>query len=186
MPDTEQIWMDYQAKLSGFINANVKDKAAADDILQEVFLKIHSKIETINDDDKIQSWIFQIAKNTIVDSYRKQRFTEALPDCLTSEEANDSDEIRKEVAGWIVPMIDRLSETYREALIMSEVQGLSQKEIAEELGLSLSGAKSRVQRGRGMVKDMLLQCCHFEFDRTGRLIDYSDRVECCSTCSKEC
>ena len=185
MPDTEQIWMDYQAKLSGFIHSNVKDKFAADDILQDVFLKIHNKIDTIKDDDRIQSWIFRVAKNAIVDHYRKARFTDELPDNLTSVEHDESDEVRKEVASWIVPFIEKLPEKYRQAVLMSEVQGLPQKEIAEELGISLSGAKSRIQRGRAMVKDILLDCCHLEFDRTGRIIDYSERVECCSNCSNE-
>ena len=108
-----------------------------------------------------------------------------LPDNLTSVEHDESDEVRKEVASWIVPFIEKLPEKYRQAVLMSEVQGLPQKEIAEELGISLSGAKSRIQRGRAMVKDILLDCCHLEFDRTGRIIDYSERVECCSNCSNE-
>jgi RNA polymerase sigma-70 factor (ECF subfamily) len=74
-------------------------------------------------------------------------------------------------------MVDELPESYRQALILTDYQGMSQKQLAESLGMSLSGAKSRVQRARDKLRDMLLSCCHFEFDRRGRIVDYYQR--CC-------
>jgi hypothetical protein len=76
-------------------------------------------------------------------------------------------------------LIDQLPEPYRQALILTEYQGLSQKQLAERIGISLSGAKSRVQRAREKLRDMLLRCCHFEFDRRGHIVDYYQRCCCC-------
>ena len=77
-------------------------------------------------------------------------------------------------------LIDELPEPYRQALILTEYQGLSQKQLAENLGIWLSGAKSRVQRARGKLREILLRCCHFEFDRRGHIMDYYERCCCCN------
>ena len=76
-------------------------------------------------------------------------------------------------------MIAALPDPYREALILSEYQGLSQKDVADRLGISLSGAKSRVQRARRQLREMFLACCHFEMDRRGRILDYYARCPEC-------
>ena len=69
---------------------------------------------------------------------------------------------------------------------MAELENMSQKDIAKKLNLTHSGAKSRVQRGRGMIKQILLDCCHLEFDRRGSVIGYENRKKDCSHCSGEC
>ncbi len=79
-------------------------------------------------------------------------------------------------------MIQRLPETYREAVILSEIKGLTQKEVAQMQGTSLSGAKSRVQRGRALLKEMLADCCRLEFDHKGRLCDYERKDKACDAC----
>ena len=85
-------------------------------------------------------------------------------------------------------MVESLPADYREALILTEYEGLTQRALAERLGLSFSGAKSRVQRAREKLKAMLLDCCHFEFDRFGKIIDYQPNCACCTDqgCSSEC
>jgi RNA polymerase sigma-70 factor (ECF subfamily) len=77
-------------------------------------------------------------------------------------------------------MVDELPETYREALRLTEYEGLSQKELSERVGISFSGAKSRVQRARAKIKQQLLDCCHFELDHAGRIIDYQPHCACCA------
>jgi RNA polymerase sigma-70 factor (ECF subfamily) len=77
-------------------------------------------------------------------------------------------------------MIEELPDEYQVALRLTELEGLTQQELAARTGLSLSGAKSRVQRGRKMLREMLLACCHFEFDRHGKVIDYYPECQCCS------
>jgi RNA polymerase sigma-70 factor (ECF subfamily) len=77
-------------------------------------------------------------------------------------------------------MVDELPDTYRDALLLTEYQGLNQRQMADRLGISFSGAKSRVQRARRMLRDMLLTCCHFELDRRGAIIDYYQHCCCCN------
>ncbi len=179
---TEQIWKEYHDKLHGFIRSRVGDASTADDILQDVFLRIHSRIDTLKDAGKIQSWMYQIARNAIIDHYRTHKPTEKLPESLSTPEEDSSEKARREMGGCMLPMIERLPHDYREAVRMSEVDGLTQKEVAARQEVSLSGAKSRIQRGRAMVKDLLLDCCKFEFDHRGKMIDYERGPKCqCNT-----
>jgi RNA polymerase sigma-70 factor (ECF subfamily) len=142
---TENLWETFHTGLKHFILQRIPDEQSADDVLQETFLKIHTRIATLRDEEKLQSWMYQIARNAIADYYR-------------------------------------------EALILTEYKGLNQRELAERLGLSFSGAKSRVQREREKLKTMLLDCCHFEFDRLGKIIDYQPNCACCTDegCSPGC
>ena len=91
-----------------------------------------------------------------------------------------------ELAECIRPMVERLSRTHREAMVLSELEGLTQKEVAERLGVSLSGAKSRVQRGRAKLKELMMDCCHIEFDHLGSVIGYDPKNKRCDTCQKNC
>ncbi len=79
-------------------------------------------------------------------------------------------------------MIDRLPPTYRDAILLSEINGRTQKEVARIHGISLSGAKSRVQRGRAMLKEMVLNCCQLEFDRNGQVVDYKRKTRSPGKC----
>ena len=77
-------------------------------------------------------------------------------------------------------MVGALPDAYRETLRLTEYEGLSQKQLSEQLGISFSGAKSRVQRARAKIKEQLLDCCHFELDHAGRIIDYQPHCACCA------
>ena len=180
----EQIWKDYHQKLHSFVQSRVNDKSVADDILQEVFIRIHSRLSTLKDNNRFQSWVYQITRNAIIDYYRTQKRTVQLSESLSMPETND--EVRKRIASWFLPMIERLPDHYCQALILSEINGLTQKEVALKQGLSLSGAKSRIQRGRAMVKKMLLDCCHFDFDRQGKVMEYQPKDKSCSIKDKLC
>ncbi len=106
-----------------------------------------------------------------------------LPLRLAGPEPKLSDKTKEDISTCLMPMIENLPNHYRQAVMLAEIQGRTQKEVAKEQGISLSGAKSRVQRGRAMIKDMMLGCCHFEFDRRGNVIDYERRGDCsCDTC----
>jgi RNA polymerase sigma-70 factor (ECF subfamily) len=179
MSHTAQIWNDYHSKLHGFIESRVGDASIADDILQEVFVRIHSRIDTLRNANKIRSWIYQITRNAIIDHYRAQKTTQEVPETLVAVEAEPSDQARQEIAGCLVPMIQALPETYRQTMMMSEIEGLTQKQVAEKQDLSVPGAKARVQRGRAKLRDMLLDCCQFQFDHRGRVMDYEDREGAC-------
>jgi len=178
----EHIWKEYHTKLHSFIQKRVGDASTADDILQEVFIRIISRIDTLKENNKIQSWIYQIARNAIIDHYRAHKIMEELPETLIAPEMESGEKARQEIESCLLPMIQSLPEHYREAIVLSEIEGLTQKEVARKQGLSLSGAKSRVQRGRAMVKEMLLDCCRFEFDNLGRVIDYEQKRKTCKKC----
>ncbi len=184
MNNSEQIWQEYHDRLHGFIRSRVADPSAADDILQQIFLKIHAKIDTLQETEKIQSWMYQIARNTIIDYYRSHKETKGLPDILESPEEEAHEKTRREIAGCMGPLIEGLPDHYREAITMSEIDGLTQKEVATRQGVSLPGAKARVQRGRKLLKEKLDQCCKIEADRHGNVIDYEPREAGSCACSK--
>jgi len=185
----EALWNQYSRRLGTFIRSRVEDDAEAEDILQEVFIRIHRNLCCQADRDKPESWIYQIARNLIIDHYRKRRTWVELPENLPSdpdwgEWVNLEDDPEAKLALSLREMIDELPEPYSQALILTEYQGLSQKQLAERLGISLSGAKSRVQRAREKLRDMLLNCCHFELDRRGRVLDYYQLCCCCNPVGK--
>jgi RNA polymerase sigma-70 factor (ECF subfamily) len=179
----ENIWHEFSAKLRQFIRGRVSDDATADDILQDIFLKIQTRLGQLEDSSRLQSWIFLMARNAVIDHYRTRKETVEVPVTLIADEPGDDVDI-EELQAAFRRMIDELPEPYREAIVLTELEGLTQKELAERLGISLSGAKSRVQRGREQLKQTLLDCCKFEFDRRGRVIDCSPRSQSsCPECS---
>jgi len=179
---TERAWDTFHTQIEHFILKHTRDETIAEDILQETFLKMHAHIDTLKDEKKLQSWLYQIARHTIYDYYRSQAHTLTLPEKFDMPEEPTLEDVEQTLLPAIKEMVDRLPEPYREAIILTEYEGLTQKELAARLNLSLSGAKSRVQRAREKLKQMLLECCHFVFDRRGKIIDYYPRHDCCLTC----
>jgi RNA polymerase sigma-70 factor, ECF subfamily len=178
---SEQLWETFSGPLHQFIRRRVGDAHSAEDILQDVFLKIHTHIDTLRTQDRLASWIYQITRNAIADYYRAQRPTAELAETIpVAEELVDDDAVR-ELSPCVAAMVEELPDTYREALRLTEYQGLSQKAMSERLGISFSGAKSRVQRARAKIKEQLLNCCHFQFDYAGRIIEYQSRCACCAS-----
>ncbi len=176
----ERLWELYCCRLLAFIRRRVSNDADAEDILQEVFIRIHRTLCCSNEWKKPESWIYQVTRNLIIDYYRRRKDWVELPQDLSVEADFDEDDPDARLALSLRETIDTLPEPYRQALILTEYQGLSQKELAKRLGLSLSGAKSRVQRARLKLRDLLLACCHFELDRRGRVIDFYQRCCCCN------
>jgi len=179
----ESIWEEYYDHLLMFILKKVPDKSTAEDILQDVFIKILSNIDSLIDSTKLKNWIFQITRNAIIDHYRKSKPSENISLFLDNEDIDANDDVTKEVGSWIFPFIITLPEKYKEALILSEINGMSQKEMADHLGISHAGAKSRVQRGRTMLKEKLTECCIFHADKYGNIMDYSHNPDDCDSCN---
>ncbi len=177
---TEQVWEAFHTPLQQFIRRRVPDDDLAEDLLQEVFLKIHQRVDSLKDVRQLESWIYTITRNIIIDYYRGQRPTVTLDwagDLALPENLPDND-IVSELLPCVRAMVQNLPAPDRQALVLTEYRGLTQKELAERLGLSLSGAKSRVQRARERLKQELLDCCHFELDRRGHILDYQSRRTC--------
>lgn len=179
----EDLWEKFGSNLKLFILKKVQDEDVAEDILQEVFIKIHTRVDQLKDQTKIQAWIYRIARNLIIDYFRGiqksktlqpeyEEFTEEMPEDFMSESIAD-----------MVKMMSVMPPEYCEALCETELRGLSQKAYAEKIGISYTAAKSRVQRGRKILKDMLMNCCHYQFDKYGTVIGIHP-IQCCC-CSKK-
>jgi RNA polymerase sigma-70 factor (ECF subfamily) len=180
---TATIWSDLSADLQRFIRRRVPDEHVADDLLQETFLRIHRSIGSLAQADRLAAWVYQIARNVVHDYYRSSAAdTVGLPDADPADQHDDRlGYLRGRTAEWLDELIRQLPEKYREAVQLSEIEGLPQQEVADRLNLSLSGAKSRIQRGRVMLRAVLDQCCNFEFDQRGKLLDCDpkpDRTVC--------
>ena len=179
---SENIWLDYHARLRAFILSRISDSSASDEILQEVFLKMHTGLASLKDETKLKSWLYRITRNAMIDYFRAHRSTAELPDMLEQPETDSGEKVAQELSQCLQPMIQKLPESCREAIILSELKGFSQKDVARMQGISLSGTKSRVQRGRARLKETLADCCRLEFDRGGRLSGYEPEGGSCDEC----
>jgi RNA polymerase sigma-70 factor, ECF subfamily len=179
LPTTEAIWSELSSDLRRFIRRRVSDDHLADDLLQETFVRIHRSIESLADAERLAAWLYTIARNVVHDHYRRSTDEPiALGDTDPAETTDDwPNQLHCRTAEWLEELVAQLPEKYREAVRLAEIDGLTQQEVADRLGLSLSGAKSRIQRGRVMFRSALEQCCRFEFDRRGNLMDVDPRPD---------
>jgi RNA polymerase sigma-70 factor (ECF subfamily) len=183
--DTTAVWKEFNSALRSFILKRVHDEEIAEDILQDTFIKIHRNLGNLKDEGKLRQWLYQVTRNTIMDHFRSHRATEALPDDVAEmpAETDSGQDVSAELGPCVKALMERLPGKDREAIEMTEFKGLSQKEISERLEMSFSGAKSRVQRARTKLKKLLEECCSFDRDRHGNILDYEPRSdeapECC-------
>ena len=185
--DSQNVWSEVQSGLRAFIAKRVADEASVEDLLQEVFVRMQRGLGGLKKESRLVSWIYQIARHAIIDYYRARDRQPERPVGLASdlenfqaaflpvESSEDSGQLRTELAGCLRPMIERLSGEYRQAMVMVDLEGLTQQEAAVQLGLSLSGMKSRMQRGRRQLKGMLEACCTIELDRRHGVVDFDLR-----------
>ena len=163
---------EFIRSLKSFIVKRVANRQDAEDIMQDVYYRTLRQLDTLKETDKARAWAFQIARNTISDYYRTRRLSEPLEGIADREAVEAEDNNNREIAGCLPAMVDHLPAKDREALMLTEYQGLTHKEMAALLGLSLSGAKSRVQRARRKLRKLLCECCSLELDNRGNIIDY--------------
>lgn len=176
----QALWEEFQEQLKAFILQRVSDPIAAEDLLQEVFVKIHQSIGSLEDETKLESWVYQITRNTIIDYYRTTKSHAELETPPAYEEEYIATDAAAQIASGLREFVEELPEHYRRAIELTEFEGLTQREMGEKLGLSASGAKSRVQRARELLKEMLLECCHFTFDNRGGIVDYQGNCQQCA------
>ena len=123
----EEIWLKFEGKLRAFTLSKVSDPMVTDDILQELFLKIHDNIDKLNNQTKIQSWIFQICRNLITDYFRAHTKKQNNELSVSYSEEEGTDEVMAEALEDMVKMMDGLPPEYCEALCLTELGTLSQK-----------------------------------------------------------
>jgi len=184
---TEEVWVAFSAQLRSYIRHQAPDDAV-DDILQEVFLRVHAHGATVRAQETLSGWLYQVTRNAISDHYRMLKGNPVAPlppdaaERYAMPEVDLTDVRIQALLPCVRTMVQALPEPYREALLLTEYDGLSQKALGERLRLSFSGAKTRVQRAREKLRTLLLACCHLEFDHAGRVMDYHPG---CASCSGE-
>ncbi|XOB61652.1 RNA polymerase sigma factor SigZ [Campylobacterota bacterium DY0563] len=185
---TEDVWREYHKQLLGFISSKVSNTQTAKDILHEVFIKIHTKMDTLDDITKLKSWVYQITRNTIIDFYRTNKNIKEVPSWVNDPFEVDSEEIIKdELSLCLGFLISRLPDKYKKAIELSEIENNTQQELATKENISLPAAKSRVQRGRKILKEMLLECCQLEINKHNRIVEVKikDEKNCSLVNSKD-
>ena len=182
----EKIWNRFNEKLRAFILSKVKDTVITDDLLQEVFIKIHRQIGQLKDENKIQGWVYQVARNTMYDYFRKPgRKADLKPDEIDLIEEEADNDYMSETIEDMVRMMSNMPAEYCDVLCLTELGGMSHKDYAEKSGISLTAAKTRAFRARNMLKDMLMKCCHYQFDVYGTVFNIAP-AGCCCCCDEGC
>ena len=191
-PTRDAVWRELHEPLSKFVARRVSDPRDAEDVVQDVMLRIQRHVDEIEHVDHLGAWMHQVARNAIVDFYRRRAARREQPTDMTdlieramdivSEAPPEPRDTGGELARCLTPLISRLPGSYRKALELTELGGLTQGHAAKELGLSTSGMKARVQRGRAKLRELLLECCEVELDRRGGVMDYEPRAGGCGSC----
>ncbi len=192
MVATERIWSDLRDRIGGYVRHQVGNREEAEDLIQEAFLKIHQNVNSLNDEKATDAWVYRLVRNTIIDHRRRQasrpqgREALELEDVLLSQPAEVDEQedrrLRREITDCLLPVIHELPAEQQEALRLVDLEGMSQSEAARKVGISLSGMKSRVQRGRAGLRRTIEACCALERDARGTIVDCHscDEVEDCN------
>lgn len=181
-PAQRGAWRDLEAKLRPFVARRVRAPADVDDVVQEVFLRMQRGLAGLRDEERFGPWVYQIARSAIADHQRAAAKHRVADDPAAEErpdelDPDDDGAVMQELASTIAPFVAMLPQHYREALTLTELEGLTQKQAADMLGISLSGMKSRVQRGRRELRRALEDCCHIALDARGRVVSCEPRPD---------
>lgn len=173
-PAARGAWRDLQAKLRPFVARRVRSEADVDDVVQDVFVRMQRGLPELRDEDRFGPWVYQVARSAIVDHQRvaaKHRVVDgsALEEAPLEVEEDDR-AVLEELASYVAPFVAMLPSPYREALTLTELEGLTQRQAAGLLGVSATAMKSRVQRGRVLLRKALEDCCHIALDARGRVV----------------
>lgn len=169
------IWATYKKRLRGYIFKKIKNEDMANELSHEVLLKVYNSCCSGKDIQNIQAWLFQIAHNTCVDYIRAQNKHHTVAKGYLEEE---TDNVYQKAIEFVEPLIKLLPEKYALPLQLADIQGQKQTQIAQQLGLTLSATKSRIQRARVLLKKQIQQCCHTETDHQGNLTAFDVKNTC--------
>lgn len=180
---TDKVWNDYSTEVLNYFALRVNETALAEDLRQEVFLKVHRGLPQLEDDEKLAHWLSVIVRNVMADHWKKTRIPDPTPDSVSLEGEGKELAFRTMAERCVNGMIRSLPEKYARPLILSDLDGLKQREVAERLHLSLSGAKSRVQRGRQLLRKAIDQCCRVELNARNEFVDAHCMSATCTDCA---
>lgn len=173
---TKEVWTTYADDLRRFILSKVKDTAITEDILQDTFIKVHTKMHTLKDIDKLKSWVFTIARYTILDYFKASKLTYTTTVIEIEVKTESSEHSEQDCLRGIVK---NLPKKYRDPLFLSDIKGLKQQEVAAQLKLPLSTVKSQIQRARKQIAQGFMDCCGFVMNEEGYLVgEIQDKADC--------
>lgn len=173
---TKSVWENYSEDIRRFILSKVKDVVAADDILQDTFIKVHTKLHTLKDDDKLKAWLFSIARFIILDYYKVHKLTLPTDDLEIASEPGPKGHTEHDCLRGILL---NLPKKYRDPLFLSDIKGLKQQEVAQQLHLALPTVKSQIQRARKQIAQGFMDCCGFKMNADGHLVgEIQDKADC--------
>jgi RNA polymerase sigma-70 factor, ECF subfamily len=179
------LWQDVASRLRPFIARRVP-AVEVDDVLQDVFVRMQRGLAGLREEERFTSWLFQIARSSVAEHHRA-RARDPVPDPaggeqLPAEPSGDDREASRSLSACVALFVARLPSPYREAVTLVELEGLTGREAAEMVGISVSGMKSRVQRGRAQLREMLDACCEIALDARGKVVEFTPRAPgqpCC-------
>ena len=173
---TKDVWVIYAEDIRRFILSKVKNPVITEDILQETFIKVHTKLHTLKDEDKLKSWLFSIARYTVLDYFRENKQELPVDDLQIESEPEPSEHSEQDCLRGI---IKSLPKKYRDPLFLSDIKGLKQQEVANQLHLSLPTVKSQIQRARKQIAQGFMDCCGFKMNEDGHLVgEIQDKADC--------
>lgn len=183
----ESVSRGLRTHLYAFVFSRVSNHALAEDLTQEILVKVARNRAKLREADRLEAWVFRIARNRIHDHFRAHRgesqtFDENVHGSIEQgdrqHEAIESEELklRSTLRAYIRRVVEELAPHYRDALLATEFEGLSQVAYAKRAGISVPAAKSRVQRGRKEVRRIFEACCEVSADRYGNIIDAIPRT----------
>ncbi|GEL20985.1 sigma-70 family RNA polymerase sigma factor [Pseudonocardia asaccharolytica] len=183
---TEQMWREVMAQLRAFVRRRIADPDRADDLVGEILLRVHQRLDSVDDRARLANWVFRVARNAVIDEYRRAgRDRERLVPTPVDSPAEgpvpgneDSTGAVEELAKCLRPLLGGLPPDQRRAVELIDLDGWPQSRAARSEGVSLSGMKSRVQRGRRRLADLLGQCCELTLDARGLPMDYTAQQRC--------
>jgi RNA polymerase sigma-70 factor (ECF subfamily) len=180
-PEARGAWSEIERRLRPFVARRVASVADTDDVLQEIFERMQRGIEGLRDGERFGGWVYRIAESVIADAGRaraRDRLVpvERVPETSDSESADAVAELQAELGECVALFVARLPSPYRAAITLTELEGLTQRDAADMAGISISGMKSRVQRGREKIREMFDECCRISVDCRGRVVACEPRV----------
>ncbi len=177
-------WQDVAARLRPFIARRVAP-SEIDDVMQDVFIRMQRGLPALRDEERFTSWLFQIARSSVADHMRTRARHPPSVDGLDCEEPSHDDDDReaaRSLSSCVSMFVAQLESPYREAVTLVELEGLTAREAADMVGVSVSGMKSRVQRGRQQLRKLFDDCCEIALDVRGKVIDFAPRANPCASC----
>lgn len=178
--ETRGAWRSLETQLRPFVARRVRRPADVDDVVQDIFLRMQRGLPGLRDGERFGPWVYQLARSAVAE-HRRQASRHPLsgsePPDVAAEWDDEVAGVEQEVASFLAPFVAALRSPYREALTLTELEGLTQKEAAELSGVSLSAMKSRVQRGRLELRALLEACCHIALDARGRMLSCEPRPD---------